>query len=643
MRSDDLSEYVNRPLAFLGRYVRARLLSHLAILIAVVQAVACSVSTQYAVKMLVDRLSDRASESSQIWGAFAVLVALIVGDNLLWRLAGWIASYTFVGVTGDLRGDLFRYLTGHAPSYFLDRLPGTLTSRITATSNAVFTVENMGIWNVLPPCLATLAAVALLSTVNMMMTAGMAVVAILVAGALFRLAAKGEPLHRGFADKAAAVDGEMVDIIGNMSLVRAFGGLHREHHRFDETIGREMTARRRSLLYLEAVRFAHAVTTIAFTVALLAWAIFLWRRGEASTGDVVLVTTLGFTILHATRDLAVALVDVTQHMARLSEAIATILIPHALRDHAAAAPLHDRRGSVAFESVYFKYPAGRKVFANFALRIPAGQRVGLVGPSGGGKSTLLALLQRFYDLQVGRILVDGGDITRITQDSLREAIAVVPQDLSLFHRSVLENIRYGRPEATDCEVLEAAEAAQCRDFIEGLPDGMATIVGDRGIKLSGGQRQRLAIARAILKNAPILLLDEATSELDIDSEEAIRVALERLMRGRTVIAVAHRLSTLRDFDRIVVLQAGRIAQDGAPEQLVRIPGAYRDLIRREMLRLSTPAVADGLRATPAASSMLDGMTESFEPVASVLAAAEPGTHDRHHISSSLAGRAETQR
>jgi ATP-binding cassette subfamily B protein len=605
MASSDLSEYRGRPLAFLARYVRARLLSHLAILVAVVQAVACSVGTQYAVKMLVDRLSGGPRENGQIGAAFVVLVLLVVGDTLFWRVAGLIASYIFVGVTGDVRRDLFRYLTGHAPNYFLDRLPGALTSRITATSNAVFTVETMAIWNVLPPCLATLAAVALLATVNVAMMAGMAGVAVVVACALFRLAAKGEPLHRGFADRAAAVDGEMIDIIGNMPLVRAFGGLGREHHRFDETIGHEMTARRQSLLYLERVRLAHAVTTISFAIALLAWALALWRRGEASTGDVVLVTTLGFTILHATRDLAVALVDVTQHMARLAEALATILVPHALRDHAAAAPLHARRGSVAFEAVHFKYPGGRPVFANFALRIAAGQRVGLVGASGGGKSTLLALLQRFYDVQSGRILVEGRDVTRITQESLRQAIAIVPQDVSLFHRSVLENIRYGRPEASDDEVLEAAAAAQSLDFIEALPEGIATVVGDRGIKLSGGQRQRLAIARALVKDAPILLLDEATSELDIDSEEAIRIALERLMHGRTVIAVAHRLSTLRDFDRIVVLQAGRIVQDGAPDQLLSGPGVYRELIQREMARLGTSALANGGLLDSAAGASLE--------------------------------------
>ena len=183
----------------------------------------------------------------------------------------------------------------------------------------------------------------------------------------------------------------------------------------------------------------------------------------------------------------------------------------------------------------------------------------------------------------GRVLLDGQDIARVTEESLRAAIAVVPQDVSLFHRSIMENIRYGRPEATDAEVLAAAHAARCNDFIAALPQGMATMVGDRGTKLSGGQRQRIAIARAFLKDAPLLLLDEATSALDSESEDAIRDALARLMRGRTVIAIAHRLSTVRSFDRIVVLQAARIVEDGPPDQLMRRRGPYRDLLRRQMI------------------------------------------------------------
>jgi len=584
----NLSAYAHRPFAFVMRYLRRRPISHAAILGAVVVAVMCSVGTQYGVKGLVDALASGGGHGNAVWQAFLFLMLLIFADNFLWRIASWMASFTFVGVTGDLRSDIFRHLTGHAPSYFAGRLPGMLSSRITATSNAVFTVENMFVWNVLPPCIATIAAILLIGTVSLPMAAGLTVVAGIVVVAMFRMAAAGKPLHDDFADKAATVDGEMVDVISNMALVRAFCGLSHEHDRFDATVDREMKARGRSLRYLEKLRLTHAAVTVVLTVALLAWAILLWQRGEATTGDVVLVCTLGLSILHATRDLAVALVDVTQHVARMSEAIATLLVPHELQDHPEASPLMKNGVAISFNNISFSYPDGVKVFEGFNLTLRPGQRVGLVGPSGGGKSSLFALLQRFYDVDEGSITIDGQNIAHVTQQSLRSAISVVPQDISLFHRSIVENIRYGRPTATDDEVLRAAIAARC-DFIETLPEGLATLVGDRGVKLSGGQRQRIAIARAFLKDAPILLLDEATAALDTESEEAIRDALGRLMKGRTVIAIAHRLATVRSFDRVVVLKDGRVIEDGSPDRLMRTQGHYRRLVMQEMRRLSVHA------------------------------------------------------
>jgi ATP-binding cassette subfamily B protein len=585
---DNLCCCASRPVAFMVRYIRRRPWAHLAILVCVLAAVFCSVTTQYAVKFLVDTLAGKVLDS-EAWTAFLLLIALIAADCLLWRLASWVASFTFVAVSGDLRRDLFRHLTGHAPSYFTDRLPGTLTSRVTATSNAVYTVENMFVWNVLPPCAATVVAMAFVATVSGPMAAVLVIVAAVIVVTMFHMAAAGKPLHYDFADKAAAVDGEMVDVISNMPVVRAFGGIAREHRRFDATLEHELGARQRSLIYLEKLRIFHSVITIMLTIGLLAWGIVLWERGAATTGDVVLVCTLGLSVLHATRDLAVALVDVTQHMARLSEALGTLLVPHALRDHPEAVPLIKRGSKVTLDKILFGYSNGQTVFKNFSLNIAPSERVGLIGGSGSGKSTLFALLQRFYDVQRGRVCIDGQDVARVTQESVRATISVVPQDVCLFNRSVIENIRYGRPDARDEEVLRAIMSAKCEGFINALPDGLSTLVGDRGVQLSGGQRQRIAIARAFLKDAPILLLDEATSALDIESEEAIREALVGLMRGRTVIAIAHRLSTLRSFDRVVVLQDGQIQQDGPPDLLMRREGPYRRLIMQEMGRLSRKA------------------------------------------------------
>jgi len=580
-KTADLLRYRGRPIGLLLHYVRRHAAGHAVVLGAVGMAVVCAVSTQYGLKRLIDVVSHGPGGGNAVWGAFAVLCGLIAADNLTWRIAGFMAARVFVSVTGDVRSDLFLHLAGHSPSYFAERLPGALAGRITATSNAAFQTESTTTWNVIPPSLAVCVAIALIATVNPLMALALVAVSAGLAAVIFVLARKGTPLHRAYAAGAAAVDGELVDVIANMGVVRAFGATLREHRRIVDTVGVELTARRRSLIYLENLRLIHAGLTALLTAGLLAWGVAMWQAGHASAGDIVLICSLGFTILHGTRDLAVALVDLTQQIARLEEATAALLVPHDLPDRADAVALLPGAGRVQFERVRFAYPGRRPVLNGLDLVIQPGQRVGLVGASGAGKSTVLALLQRFYDVQGGRILVDGQDITRVTQQSLREMVAVVPQDISMFHRSVLENIRYARPGATLAEVRAAATVARCRDFIEALPDGFDTMVGDRGVRLSGGQRQRLAIARALLKDAPILLLDEATSALDSESEQAIQVALDNLMRGRTVIAIAHRLSTLRNFDRIVVMDGGAVIDDGTPQELSHRPGPYRELLRAQ--------------------------------------------------------------
>ena len=473
---EDACRYTERPFAFLARYVMSRPVAHAAIASAVLGAVGCSVGAQYGIKVLVDTLAGGlyiGSHARDAWLGFLLLATLIAADNLLWRVASWIASSTFVGVTGDLRRDLFRHLTGQAPELlcrsdawnFDEPDHGHVQRRLHLAEHVRL------------ECVAAMRGDRGGHHLRRDREPGsMAGALMVLAGVLvftmFRLAAAGRPLHHDFADRAAAVDGEMVDVIGNISLVWSFCGLGREHSRLDATIDREMAARRRSLLYLEKLRLFHAAVTVVLTIALLAWALVLWQNGIATAGDVVLVCTLGLSILHATRDLAVALVDVTQHLARLSEALSTLLVPHRLRDHPQATSLARSGATVAFENVSFTYPDGRRVFTDFSLRIDAGQRVGLVGPSGCGKSTLFLLLQRFYDVQGGRILIGGQDIARVTQESLRAAIAVVPQDMSLFHRSILENIRYGRPDASDAECCEAIIAANCAEFIENLPEGL---------------------------------------------------------------------------------------------------------------------------------------------------------------------------
>jgi ATP-binding cassette, subfamily B, bacterial len=568
--------------AFLWRYVAMRPWGHLVVLLAVLSAVGCAIGSQYAVKTLVDVLGSKAPSEPAVWDAVGILLALVAGDNLLWRLAGWIASSVFVAVAGDLRLDLFQHLSGHGARYFADQFPGALAGRIATAATATWTIESSLTWTTIPPAAAVVSSIMLLSVIDWQMTAMLVAAVSVIAAIIARQAWRTQPLHRRYAECSAEVTGNLADVVSNIGLVRSFCAAPREQNRLAGDIGREMSAQRRSLRALEKLRLFHAIAVFGITAALLAWSVGLWRAGMATTGEVVLTTTLGFTVLHASRDLAMALVELVQNFARLGEAVHVLMQPHEMDDSPNARPLIDLGSSVSFINVCFSYPNSESLLQDFNLHIPSGQRVGLVGSSGAGKSTILMLLQRLYDPARGHVLVDEQDIADITQDNLRRAIAVVHQDISLFHRSLLDNLRYGRPDATDDEVLIAADAARCTEFIQRLPDGLQTMVGERGIKISGGQRQRLAIARAFLRDAPIVLLDEATSALDSESERSIQEALATLMRGRTVLAIAHRLSSLDSFDRIIVLDRGRIVEDGAPSELLRRQGDYWRLYQHQL-------------------------------------------------------------
>jgi ATP-binding cassette, subfamily B, bacterial len=581
-----LPRYASKgAISFLGRYVRRRFFSHLVVLVAVLTAVACNVGSQYAVKHLVDVLGTHHPPVRILWAAVGILLGLVAGDNLLWRIAGWASTHAFVAVGGDMRLDLFNHLSGQGTHYFVERLPGALAGRITAAANAAWMIENSLTWTTIPPGAAVIGSILVLGTINWYLTVVLLVVVSVLGGIIAWLASHGRELHQSFAGHAAHVSGDLTDIVSNIGLVRAFGAARREQQRLSTKIEDEMQAQRLSLRSLERIRLFHAVTVFCVTAGVLVWSVELWRRGRITTGDVVLTTTLGFTVLHASRDFAMALVDMVQQFAKLAEAVQVLGLPHRMQDAPEARPLEVHAGAITFDHVSFRYPSGQPVLGDFTLDVPAGQKIGLVGRSGAGKTTIMALLQRFYDPDAGEVSIDGQNIAKVTQESLRSSIAVVQQEILLFHRSLLENLRYGRPEASNEEVYRAVEAAHCTEFINSLPEGFDTLVGERGMKLSGGQRQRLAIARAFLMNAPIILLDEATSALDTESEQSIQEALSRLFQGRTVIAIAHRLSTLDSFDRIVVLDRGRIVEDGTPRRLLQAKGGVYSRMYGRQLRV----------------------------------------------------------
>lgn len=579
----------SRPVAFLWHYVRVRPWHFGGLLALIVGAASCAVAVQYGMKLLVDAMAQDSTDraAANVWWPLGLFIGLIVVENVFWRLGGWLGCRTVVASVVDIRVDLFKHLTGHPMRYFTEHFAGSLGNRISALGAAAGALYGGLAWKIVPPVVDFVGAVVVLLTVDWRMAVALIVFVAIVAALITGFGIRGRAKHQRFAAQSARVGGELVDAVSNVWTIKAFSARDREAERLAHEIGYEARAQRRSWMYLEKARVMHDICLSLMAGGMLVWAISLWLDSAVSAGDVVLVSALTFRILHGSRDLALALVDATQQLGAIDDTLRIIVQPHGLEDGDTQLLLAE--GDITFEAIDFRYPDRRPVFHGLDLHIPAGQKVGVVGASGAGKSTLISLLQRLDDVQGGRIRIDGQDIRQVSQDSLREKIAVVPQETALFNRSIRENIRYGRPDASDEDVVEAARSAFCDGFIRELPQGYDTLVGERGVMLSGGQRQRLGIARAFLKDAPILILDEATSALDTQSEGEIQVALSRLVNHRTVVAVAHRLSTLANFDRVIVLRDGRIVEDGAPTELRSRGGEFETLWRMQ---------ADGFAAQP---------------------------------------------
>jgi ATP-binding cassette subfamily B protein len=555
------------PWRFLSAHVRARPVSFALLACIIVGAGSCAVGVQVGMKLIVDAMTAGDRAQADVWGPLTWFIGLIALESLLWRGGGWLGCRTVIACCVDIRIALFRHLSGHSMQFFAQHLSGSLGNRISASASASGAVFSTVIWNIVPPCIDFVGAVVVLLTVDWRLALAVVAFVLIIAITIFAYGIRGRDLHRLYGEEAAKVGGELVDTVANIWAVKAFSARDREQKRLTQALGAEAMAQRRSWMFVEKTRVMHDVCLWVLSGSMLVWTLHAWQRGGISAGDVVLVSALTFRILHGARDLALSLVGISQHLGVLQEMLGVIAQPHAIDDVPQASTVAPTGGEIEFEDVSFSYPGGQRVFEHFNLKIPAGQRIGIMGPSGGGKSTLIGLIQRLNEVQGGRIMIDGVPIVDLAQDTLRAAIAVVPQDTSLFRRSVMENIRYGNADASDEAVRSAAEAAFCDGFIRRLKHGYDTLIGERGATLSGGQRQRIGIARAFLKNAPILILDEATSALDSHSELEVKAGVRRLMAGRTVIAVAHRLSTLRSVDRIIVLQGGHVVEDGTPAEL----------------------------------------------------------------------------
>jgi ATP-binding cassette subfamily B protein len=369
----------------------------------------------------------------------------------------------------------------------------------------------------------------------------------------------------------------IVDSVTNLTSSRLFARLGFERRYLNEQLKRELVEVRKSNWYSERIRWFQFISSAILKIGTLYYSLSLWSQGKIAAADFVVATSLSLLIISEARNLSKRFLEIFEHIGNISHGVSTIIQPHEIIDRENAISHSITQGRIEFRRVNFSYSNEKQVFNNLSVVIQAGQRVGLVGFSGSGKSSFVNLILRLFDPQSGKILIDGVDIRDMTQEALHSQISLIPQDPSLFHRTLLENVRYGRLEATDEEVIEASRKAYAHDFISRIEEGYDSLVGERGVKLSGGQRQRIAIARVILKDAPILILDEATSSLDSITEKAIQDTLDLAMQGKTVIVVAHRLSTISHLDRILVFDNGRIVEDGTHQELLTKHGAYYKL------------------------------------------------------------------
>jgi ATP-binding cassette subfamily B multidrug efflux pump len=487
-----------------------------------------------------------------------------------------------INMTLRLRWNFHRMMLGQSLSFYSDDFAGRITTKVMQTALAVretlFTVSEVIISTGVT--FLTILVVAASFDPRLMLPFGLWL--LFYTGSCFYFVPRLGRIGKAQADARAAMTGRITDAYTNITTVKLFSHTQREAGFARQAMTDFMHTGHRQMRLVTAFQFVNHGLVVLLILGSCGYGLWLWSQGQVGAGAVAAVTSMTMRVSSMSSSVMWELSSLFENIGTILDGIGTLTKPKQVLDAPDARPLQVSRGEVRFEKVRFGYGKPRPVIDDFTLNVKPGEKVGLIGRSGAGKSTLVNVLLRFYDIEGGRILIDGQDIAQVTQDSLRANIGMVTQDTSLLHRSVRDNIMYGRPNASEEEMVRAARRAQAHEFIQNLTDfhgrtGYDAHVGERGVKLSGGQRQRIAIARVMLKDAPILLLDEATSALDSEVEAAIQASLHELMQGKTVIAIAHRLSTIAALDRLVVMDQGRIVEEGSHRELLAAGGLYARL------------------------------------------------------------------
>lgn len=533
----------------------------------------------YLIKVMIDRMPGihPAQAFKALTGPIMLYTLLSILMVIVLRFHDYVALRLIPPLKKHISLELIERMMKHSHNFYQNQFSGGLGNKIRDVMSGIPDILKMIIDQFFAQFMGVFIASMTFWYVNWRFALAFSIWATLFVVVSLRSSKKAQRLSDAASECRSGVIGTIVDILTNMMAVRLFTGKRAEKKRLEGALNTYVKADQASDWFFMKIFFFQGASFVVYQIFCLFWLIQGFRDGIVTSGDFALVLSINITIIDYLWSLSRDVGRFAELLGNVNQGLRLILSPIEIKDKPNAKALVVTDGEIVFDKVQFHYKGAEPLFEDKSVTIYPYQKVGLVGYSGSGKTTFINLILRLFDVTGGRILIDGQDIRDVTQDSLRAAIATIPQDPSLFHESLMENIRYGKITASDGDVMRAAKKAHAHEFIEALPEGYNTLVGERGVKISGGQRQRIAIARAVLKDAPILILDEATSQLDSLTESDIQDSLWDLMENKTTLVVAHRLSTLLYMDRIIVFDQGEIVQDGSHQELVLAKGLYKTL------------------------------------------------------------------